>query len=248
MDFKTSDFGAVESDGRIVTGFASIFGNIDLGYDVVHPGAFTKTLKEQAGQIKHLWNHGLSGWWDYFSTPPIAKILELREVGRAELPDSVLKKAPDATGGLLVKREYLETDRGNEVLATISAGVGIEMSFGYDAVKQDRELLNAGTPQEMNVRHLRELRLYDTTDCNFGMNPATVADGGKSLARIGDQIEEIFSALKKGGSMPESFHIEAARIKALFDELDRKAEGSRAEQMRSLTDMQADLIALEALL
>lgn len=217
MKFKKSDAGVVQVEDRTVTGFASIFGNVDFAGDIVHPGAFTKTLNEQRGSIKHLWNHGQEGW-EYFCTPPIAKILEIKEVSRAELPESVLSKAPEATGGLLVKREYLATSRGDEVLAGLKAGTGLEMSFGYDVVKYDTELLNAGKSDERHVWHLRELRLYDTSDVNFGMNPATVADGSKSAFfsdRVGEFIEFLEWA-KRAKSLPQNFDRELKRLQHLI--------------------------------
>ena len=50
--------------------------------------------------------------------PPIASIKEIREVGREELPDTVLKHAPEATGGVSVTREYYKgIDLADWVLA-----------------------------------------------------------------------------------------------------------------------------------
>jgi len=152
-------------EGRVVTGFPSIFGNVDDGGDVVQPGAFRKTLSEQAGRLRWLWQH-------HYEEPPIAKVLEAREVGREELPADVLARFPEATGGLLVKREYLETPRADEVLAGIVAGATNEMSFGYDTidVKYPKDLVIGGKKVR---RELRELRLFEFSDVNWGMNPAT---------------------------------------------------------------------------
>lgn len=245
MKFKKSETGVVQIEDRTVTGFASVFGNVDFGGDIVHPGAFTKTLKEQAGSIKHLWNHGQDGW-EYFCTPPIAKIIEIREVEKADLPASVLQKAPDATGGLLVKREYLDTPRGNEVLAGLKADVGFEMSFGYDVVKYDTELLKPGTAEQRQVWHLRELRLYDTSDVNFGMNPATVADSSKAAIFAGRVAEfaEFLEAARRGKSLPENFGEQLKRVRELIDEFSPKAD-SRAEPTSSLTDLLAELQEVE---
>lgn len=38
-------------------GFASVFGNVDLGGDVVERGAFTKTLSEGGKEVPMLWQH-----------------------------------------------------------------------------------------------------------------------------------------------------------------------------------------------
>ena len=41
----------------IITGYFSVFGNIDSDGDMIMPGAYTKTLKENNRRIKHLWQH-----------------------------------------------------------------------------------------------------------------------------------------------------------------------------------------------
>lgn len=81
---------------------------------------------------------------------------------------------PEATGGLLVVRDYLRTPRGDEILEGIKSGAIAEMSFGYDPLKFDFEEVETGDGKLL-VRNLREGRLYDTSDVNWGMNAATTA-------------------------------------------------------------------------
>jgi len=109
--------------GRTVTGILAVTGNIDLGMDRIMPGAFVKTIGENARRVKHLWMHDAAA-------PPTAKILELREIGAGELPAEMRMLHPTAQGGLLVKREYLETERGNEILEGIRAGAIDEGAIG----------------------------------------------------------------------------------------------------------------------
>lgn len=155
--------------GRMRTGIAAVYGNIDSGNDRLHYGAFTKTISEGVIRHKHLWSHD----WGH---PPIASIKELREIGRDELPAAVLAYAPDATGGLLVKREYFNSDLADLVLQGIDSG-DMEMSIGY-APKQFEYTQVKG---EMDIRELREVQLMETSDVPFGMNNATVAAFAKSL-------------------------------------------------------------------
>lgn len=166
MEYKSHISQTKEIEGRRVTGFAAIFGNIDLGADRIHKGAFKKTIKEGMDHIRHLWQHK-------FSDPPIAVINNIEEVTKSKLPDIIKEKYPEATGGLLVEREYLDTPRGEEVLQGILTGAIKEMSFGFDPIKYDFEEVEKGKGQL--VRNLREVRLWDTSDVNWGMNPATVA-------------------------------------------------------------------------
>lgn len=149
-------------DGRTVTGLLAVTGNIDSGYDRIMPGAFVKTIAENARRVKHLWMHDSDD-------PPTARIVELREVGANELPDELKILHPDAQGGLLVKREYLNTPRGSEILEGIKAGAITEGSIGFDTIKSDDSMEEIG-----RVRNIREVRLWDTSDVNWGMNGATM--------------------------------------------------------------------------
>jgi HK97 family phage prohead protease len=170
MEHKTMSAPVKVIDDRTVVGYPSIFGNIDSGADRVWKGAFKKTLKENASRVQHLWQHD-------FGSPPTAKIVSLREVGTDELPVEIIQKFPEVTGGLELTREYLRSSRADEILEGIKAGVITEMSFGYDPIKWDYEELDgkeAGLRYNI-VRNLRELRLWDTSDVNWGMNSATVA-------------------------------------------------------------------------
>lgn len=172
MEYKTfpSKVVAVDGDERTVAGITAVMGVVDYGYDRIYKGAFVKTITERANQIKHLWQHD-------FDNPPIATVVDLKEVGRGELPPELKEKFPDAKGGLLIKRKYLDTPRGNEVLTGLKSDPPAitEMSFGYDPVKYDFEEVEDGDLKGALIRNLREVRLWDTSDVNWGMNPATMA-------------------------------------------------------------------------
>lgn len=171
--FKNLPYFKVASEGRTRKGICAVFGNIDSWGDRIMPGAFAKTIQEGRTRVKHLWNHD-------FSTPPIASITELKEVGRDELPEEVLTYAPEATGGLMVAREYYDTDLSNWILQSIDKGDVNEMSFGYDVLKSAESDEN-----DTKVRNLVELKLFDTSDVLWGMNSATVAAGAKNALPIG---------------------------------------------------------------
>ena len=50
------DIKADEESG-VVEAIANVFGIVDDGKDIVHSGAFTKTISERAGRIRVLDNH-----------------------------------------------------------------------------------------------------------------------------------------------------------------------------------------------
>lgn len=199
-DYKSVPFTNIkaQSSGRIRGGIASVFGNIDGIGDRVMPGAFAKTIAEGAKRCKHLWNHS-------YQHPPVATIVELRELSRAELPQEVIDKSPEATGGLLVKREYYNVDLANWILQAVDAGDVNEMSFAYDTIQSStRTEPTPGDPEKtQEVRELLELKLYDTSDVLWGCNYATVADGAKNLDAvplgvIASQLNFIHTQIKAG--------------------------------------------------
>ena len=175
---------------RTVTGIFSVFGNMDSYADIIHNGAFSKTLSERAGRVLHLWQHDMDA-------PPIALIDSIREVPRQALPAEVLMRAPTATGGAEVTRTYLDTPRANEVLTAIRSGAPLEMSFAFDAIRYDF-MESADSPIGV-IRNLRELKLYETSDVNWGANSATVAAKARtSTMPIGTLLHALRAAMKAG--------------------------------------------------
>lgn len=173
-----------EINGRSVTGIASVFGNKDSYNDIVHLGSFTKTIQQRSKFFRHLWQH------DFWS-PPIAVIKGIREVGKDELPEQ-LQAIEEVEGGLEVTREYLDTPRGNEVLEGIKQGAINEMSFAFDTIKYDFE---EDEETEQTIRHIREVRLWETSDVLWGANPLTVGSRS-SLGRLEHSIKDVMAVLE----------------------------------------------------
>lgn len=193
-EFKTKTMPAWTKgiEGRTVTGITSVMGNVDDGGDRIIQGAYQKTISENARRFRHLWQHGADGW-DYGVTPPIAAIRSIKEVGRDALPQAVLDYAPDATGGLEVSREYLATPRGDEILEAYKAGIALEMSIGYEVIQYRR----VEAEHRVTANHywdLIEIKLFDTSDVNWGMNSATV--GSKNFERRLELLVERMKQLR----------------------------------------------------
>lgn len=175
-------------DDRTVTGIFCVHGNVDSGdgwsfRDRSHPGVFGDFTSKGRDRVVFLWQHRSMD-------PPIATIDRLYDVARADLPEAVLKYAPDATGGAAVVRTYLDTPRASEVLAGLKAGAIREMSYAYDVKRWDIEEKDDGSLQ---IRNIYEADLFDVSDVNWGMNPATSADGSK-----GQPIDMQHAALLAG--------------------------------------------------
>lgn len=148
---------------RTVTGIFAVHGHVDDGSDRSHPGAFLNTAVNGRSRTKFLWMHDRN-------TPPIARIDSFRELNRAELPEKVLSYAPDATGGVEVTRTYNASPLAEWVLMGIKDGSIDEMSYAYIPTRFDFE-----ETDDRQIRNLRELKLFDISDVNWGEQEATLA-------------------------------------------------------------------------
>jgi len=173
-EYKSFKFEPLATDAAlgIVEHLISVYGVLDLGGDICHPGCFAKTLAERKDQIRVLDSHQRRTTANVIGIP-----LELKEIGRGGLPADVLEKYPEATGGLLAKTQFLmDTPEGKGAFARIVAGAVTEFSFSYDTLDSDYS-----EAKGRRVRNLRTLRLWEYGPVIFGMNPATAVINAKDL-------------------------------------------------------------------
>jgi len=175
-EHKTVDGLITEIDETqgIVTAIFAVMGNVDSGGDRIHPGAFTKTFAERGSRVRILDHHNTFSVRD-----AIAKPLRLREVGASDLPPEALSKFPEATGGAeLTAKFMLDDDASMAIFRRIKEGVVNEWSFGYDPLDFDysKEEVDG---QDVTVRNLRTLRLWEVSPVLWGMNEATSTTGVK---------------------------------------------------------------------
>lgn len=178
-----------DEDG-VFEGYASVFGVVDQGMDVVERGAFAKSLGS-GRKIKMLWQHGVHdviGVWD-----------EVREDER----------------GLFVKGRILkDVQKGREAMALLKAGAIDSMSIGYvakEAVEEGsgriRKLLEVDLyevslvtfpmlpdARVTDVKSIRTIREFENAlrDVGFSKNEAKAiaADGFKGLSDRRDAVED----------------------------------------------------------
>lgn len=147
-EFKAAgDAGAFE-------GYASVFGNVDLGGDVIERGAFKEIVKNAAGKVVVLWQHG--------QRDPIG-VAEVKQDDR----------------GLRFNGELvLEDPLGRRAHAHMKAGSVNGMSIGFDVLAGGAEILQSG------VRVLKALKLWEISVVTFGMNQLAGIDGVKQVTTI----------------------------------------------------------------
>lgn len=124
-----------------VTGYFSIFGNVDSDEDLVMPGAFTKTLSENYRRIKHLYQH--DPW---------------RPMSGTKKSNLVVK---EDSKGLYFESTISQTSYGKDTILLYADGVIDEHSFGFQTIKSnDRE----------KYRELTELKLWEGSTVTWGAN------------------------------------------------------------------------------
>lgn len=158
--FVSSDAG----DGTF-EGYASLFGLMDNGGDIVEPGAFKKSLKKRGpAKVKMLFQHDSSqivGVWD-----------EISEDER----------------GLHVKGHLLlDLAVAKESYVLMKAGALSGMSIGFRTV-------NADIDRATGARHLKEVDLWEISIVTFPLQPeATVtAVKGETIFSNAREMEQAF--------------------------------------------------------
>ncbi|TPW28603.1 HK97 family phage prohead protease [Martelella alba] len=180
------------SEAGVIEGYASIFGNVDLGGDKVMPGAFVDGLvkaRQTGRKIMMLWDHDPSqpiGVWDDL--------------------------AEDAKGLRGKGQLVMDVPRAREVHALIKAGAIGGLSIGYKTKSAE---------PEGNVRLLKALDLYEVSPVVFPMNErakitAVKSEGNEDLVNklaAGDRLSEReFERLVKGLGLSNSQAERAARL------------------------------------
>lgn len=170
-EFKFVDADAT-ARGEFI-GYASTFGNVDLGGDIVEAGAFRDTItKRGAGGVAMLWGHDTR-------QPPIGKWLELREDDRGLV----------ARGQLI-----LDVARARDVHALMREGALKGLSIGYRIPPGGAEMDRRG------ARRIKSADLLEISVVTFPMNARAQVSRVKSVDDLTtEDIREIEATLRDAG-------------------------------------------------
>ena len=144
-----------EQDTGKFTGYGSIFGNKDLGNDIVMDGAFAKSIARKGAKgIKMLYNH------------------------KTDEPIGVFEEIIEDRRGLKVKGQLaLGTQRGKEVYELMKMGAIDGLSIGYRVDQKGYEYDDRG-----KRRKLKEVDLMEISAVTFPMNPKARIQMVKNLS------------------------------------------------------------------
>lgn len=153
-------------DGTMICGYASLFGDVDQGNDIVEAGAYAaslRTLNQSGVQVKMLWQHD--------ATQPIGIWDEVREDAK----------------GLWVKGRLLDSvAKGREAIALIEAGAIDGLSIGYRTRK--------ATKNAKGQRLLTELELWEVSLVTFPMLTSARIAGKSEETELDRSLRDMAAA------------------------------------------------------
>lgn len=151
--------------GRTLRGYASVFDYpIETGepfVTYVRPGAFAKTLKENADEVVMLFNHGQD---PNIGEKPLGKLTELAE---------------DKTG-LRFAGIVADTSYGRDILELFRSGAMDGISIQFESTQE-------GWNEDRTERYIQQVRLYELGPVTF---PASAAATAQVFAK-GDEAHQV---------------------------------------------------------
>ena len=145
---------AVDDAGNF-EGYAAVFNNIDLGDDVILPGAFTKVKTTRAGRLKLALFHDLT-----------------RLVGSSTFTQ-------DQHGLYLKGKINLAVSYARDAYELMKEGTLDSMSIGFNTLISNLEERAGRT-----IRVIKEAELWEASIVPFGMNPEAKITDVKSDIRL----------------------------------------------------------------
>src|SRR5690606_25849567 len=132
----------VKGDDGVIEGYASKFGEVDRGNDMVMAGAYRESLaRKSAGAVKMLWQHDPAqpiGYWESLTE--------------------------DETGLRVKGRLLTSIQKGREALEMLKAGILDGLSIGYRT--QEHGYVTEGG---RTIRQLKKLDLWEVSLVTFPM-------------------------------------------------------------------------------
>jgi HK97 family phage prohead protease len=166
---------SLDDEARSFTGLAATW-DLDLGGDVIHKGAFRRTL---------------SHWKK--SKKPLPLLDSHDSYGSVRAVIGKLEEANESDAGLETKFSVIDGPDGDEIWRRIKGGYVDGLSIGYRPIKS--EAATEAEQLEGVWRHLKEIELREVSVVLWPMNPGARVDTGSMKALMAD-----VAALKKTAS------------------------------------------------
>jgi HK97 family phage prohead protease len=172
----------IDAKTGTVTGYFSVFGNVDSDGDIVMPGAFTQTLKTNYKRIKHLAYHDPG-----------------QPLSSTSKENLILK---EDSYGLHFESKISQTTYGKNIIQLYQDGVLDEHSIGYEVIlSRDSDTKTTERwGQKVPVKELHQLKLWEGSVVTWGANAKAGTESVKSMNKeeIFRKQNSILKAIKNG--------------------------------------------------
>lgn len=214
----------IDEQKGIITGYFSKFGNIDSDGDMIMPGAFTKTLKENYRRLKHLYQH------DPF------RPLSATKDGRLVVSEDKV--------GLAFKSEISKTSWGKDAIQLHVDGVIDENSIGFRTVK---------AIERKGYKELTELHLWEGSAVTWAANEDAQTTGVKGMFSpdlVIKKMDNVLKAIRNGKyeneDLFDSLDIYFKQLQQLFIDLTKNTTPPAEKAVEPVTE-EKDRALLEAI-
>ncbi len=168
--FASLNLAGVTGEGRF-SGYASVFGEIDLGKDAIEPGAFAQSLSRRgASGVRMLFQHD--------PAEPLGSWKTIREDARGLYVEGVL--APGV-------------ERAREVHQLMKNGALDGLSIGFQTVKAKTD--------KGGVRRILEADLWEISIVTFPMLPSARVSNVKNARWFRDTETELVRSMRRAARM-----------------------------------------------
>jgi len=200
----------VDVERRMIEGYYSVFDYKDSDGDIITPGAYTKTIKENGpsgkNRIMHLYQHD-----------------PLTVLGK---PSMLVEDEK----GLFFRTAISDTQLGTDVLKLYRDGVLTEHSVGINFVQRDYS-------NEDEAYIVREVKMWEGSTVTWGANE--MAKGGMAKGSMEDQLEQykkLNKAFYSGDYTDETFGLIEMHIKTFEQAITKSLQTMEAEPITSKID------------
>jgi len=203
------------SDEGTFSGYASIFGNVDLGGDViVKDEPFKEFVRDEDGKVLTLFQHDSGGF-----LPGGAGGLP---IGKADVTQNAKGLKFDAE--LVMDDPFVQRVHKHLKAKTLRG-----MSIGFDILPGGAKILESG------IRELRALKLWEISVVTFGMNPKAGVERVKACVSIRELEDLLRDAV---GLSRSKAKLHAAEIwKTLGNQRDVDGEGGLSQLIEHVESM-----------
>jgi HK97 family phage prohead protease len=206
-NYKTLELEVKDVDRKegIVSGYFSAFNVKDSDGDVIHKGAFSKTISEMypKGRIKHLLNHDPS--------KPLGKLIELKE-------DDY---------GLFYRSQIGKHDLGRDFIKMVESELIKEHSIGFN------DLTPSDKKRGDGFMNITEVKLYEGSSLTaWGANeftPLVELKGETKIDALNNRMKAFERFVKNSDATDETLELCLIQIKQLVQIIETMSS-TQAEQ------------------